>query len=124
MSKVSRNKILEPYFAGPEIHGVRYFDKLPLKQLEELIKSDFVEMEAWNSCPGVADAFLPFMKRHPAFTAHGYAVSFKRQDTRITIEGLEKTEPLTNSEIIDFANSFTNADEVHFTKTYAYCWYD
>lgn len=95
-----------------------------LKVLDQLITNGFVEMDAWNDCPGVAQVFLPFLRRHPSFTAHGYAVSWERGDTRITVEGIEKAHTLAKDEINDFTSTFNGADEIQLTDNYARCWYD
>ena len=107
-----------------QIGGLRDFTGLPLEVLRRLIAGNFVELDDWNGCPGVAKAFLPFMERHPEFLAHGYAVSWERDDARVTIEGIEKTGSLTMGEVIDFANTFAGADEMQLTDDYARCWYD
>jgi predicted CoA-binding protein len=64
------------------------------------------------------------LKTHPAFTAHGYAVSPERPDCRVTIEGIEKAGRLTTEEVIDIVNDFRGADELEITSDYARCWYD
>ena len=124
MNYEERDKLLAPYSANIEIGGLRFFRSVPFDVLQELIDAHFVEMESWNSCPGVADTFLPFLRRNPGFTAHGYAVVPWRKDVRVTIEGLEKADVLTKAEIIDFAKTFHDADELQITDDYVRCWYD
>jgi len=119
-----RDKLLEPYFDEGESGGLRYFTNLPLKILDELISHNFVEMEDWNSCDGVAELFLPFLRNNPEFTAHGYAVMPVREDARVTIEGVERSAILTMGEIIDFAMTFRGADDMELAPGYARCWYD
>lgn len=80
--------------------------------------------------PGVPDTpklvtrCLVIMRYYHGFTAHGYVVDADREDTRITIEGIEKTGKLRKDEIISFANAFCGADEFQLTDSYARCWYD
>jgi hypothetical protein len=119
-----REKLLEPYYDEGEYGGLRYFTCLPTNVLDELISHNFVEMEEWNCCDGVAKLFLPFLHRNPQFTAHGYAVMEGREDIRITIEGVARSAVLTVDELIDFATTFRGADEMELTADYARCWYD
>jgi hypothetical protein len=119
-----RERLLKPYYEKEKIGGLRCFTCLPLNVLEELISHNFVEMEEWNCCDGVAKLFLPFLRRHPQFSAHGYAVLEGREDTRITIEGVECSALLTIDEIIDFARTFRGADDMALYDDYADCWYD
>jgi hypothetical protein len=119
-----REKLLEPYYSEGELGGLRYFNCLPLNVLDELIIHNFVEMEEWNFCGGVTELFLPFLRRNPQFTAHGYAVMKEREDIRVTIEGVERSAILTMDEIIDFATTFRSADEMELATDYARCWYD
>ncbi len=119
-----REALLAPYSEQSECGGLRYFRGVPLNVLQQMINRRFVEMGRWNDCGGVAALFLPFLKAHPGYTVHGYAVSSERPDCRVTIEGIEKADPLTKEEVIDFANAFKDADELEITSDYARCWYD
>ena len=119
-----REKLLEPYYSDGELGGLRYFTNLPSNVLDELISHNFVEMEEWNCCDGVTKLFLPFLRRNPQFTSHGYAVMPGRKDIRVSIEGVERSAILTMDEIIDFATTFRGADEMELTANYARCWYD
>jgi len=123
-----RENILSPHYREQEIGGARYFAGLSLNELEKLIKLGFVERGPWNSCDGVDDMFIPFMRRHPGFTAHGYAIAPQRKDCRITVEGVEKEGASTLTELADFAITFKNADEMNIDPdqdcSYLRCWYD
>ena len=114
-----RETLLAPYSAQSELGGIRYFRGVPLNVLQQMIDLRCVELGPWNECGGVAALFLPFLKAHPACTAHGYAVSPERPDCRVTIEGIEKVGRLTTEEVIDLANSFRGADELEITSDYA-----
>lgn len=124
MHKELREQLLAPDYDGEAMGGVRYFHDLPLDVLEKLLALNFVERGEWNSCPGVGAAFLPFMRRNPEFTAHGYAVDWDRGDVRITVEGVEKSASLSKMELIDFIQTFNGADEVDVAGNHARCWYD
>lgn len=108
--------------------GIRYFEGLPLNVLEKLVNHKLVETELWNSCDGVAKLFLPFLRRNPGFTAHGYAISPEQKDCRITIEGVEREGFFTKAELADFALTFAGADELVIDydsgSNYLRCWYD
>ena len=116
--------MLQPFYREAESGGLRYFSGLSLDVLEALIREDFVEMGPWNTCDGVEELFLPFLRRNPKFTAHGYAVMPGRPDLRVTIEGVEQDGPMTTDEIIDFALTFRGADEMDLDPDWARCWYD
>jgi hypothetical protein len=119
-----RDVLLQPYFSDEAHGGIRPFKRVPLDILEKLILHGFVHLGKWNSCPGVQDLFWPFLRRHPEFTAHGYAVSKERKDCRIAIEGVECDAPMTIETVIDFAKTFRFADDFNLTPTRARCWYD
>lgn len=119
-----RERLLAPYSEQSEYGGIRYFRGVPLNVLQRMISHSLVEMGRWNDCGGVAALFLPFLKAHPECTAHGYAVSPERPDSRVTVEGIERTGHLTKEEVIDFANAFRGADELELASDYARCWYD
>ena len=57
--------------------------------------------------------FIDFMKKQPDVTAHGYAVSPKRDDYRVTIEGLwvpeEFVTPAIKAAFVEFCK---DADEL------------
>jgi hypothetical protein len=119
-----RDQILAPYSEQKSRGGIVDFNGVPLEVLQRLIDLGYVAMGQWNACAGVADLFLPFVKRNPLFTAHGYAVSAARKDSRVTVEGVERSASLTKEEIVDFANTFRRADDFELTADHARCWYD
>lgn len=124
LQKELREELLASFFGQKDTGDLRYFTNLPLSVLQELIDHGFVEMSPWNECPGMTEVFLPFMRRNPGFTAHGYAASWNRSDARVTIEGVEKAGSLPRHELIDFFNTFHWADELEVADDYARCWYD
>ena len=85
---------------------------------------NFVERDEWNDCPGVDAMFLPFLRRNPEFTAHGYAVDWNREDARISLEGVQRLAPFSKKEMADFIQTFNGADEIDASEEYLYCWYD
>jgi hypothetical protein len=124
MNTAQRDKILAPYLRPRETGGITHFEQLPLEELRKLIKGGFVEMRQWNEAPTAPQVFLPFMTDHQGFTAHGYFDSSVEPQDQITVEGLEKDDNLTRTELIDFARMFRWADDFEISDCYAYCWYD
>ena len=120
-----RDEILRPYISNGPGKSLSRFRGLPLDVLEKLVAHGFVALGKWNRCAGVDSMFLPFLRRHPEFTAHGYALSNDRPDCRITVEGVECEKAMTDETVSDFTNTFSlHADEVKVSPSYAYCWFD
>lgn len=123
-----REEILSPYINEIWMgKPVQWFSEMPLSVLQRLIALGLVEMNSWNSCPGVEQLFLPFLKRNPRFNAHGYVQvsGVNGNDPCITIEGLEYRGLISTNELADFASTFwETADELSFGSHLARCWYD
>jgi hypothetical protein len=69
-------------------YDVLTFGGLPLEILQELLDKRFIDPEEkQNESPSVIQ-FKSMMTRYPTLLAHGYIVSPKRNDYRISIEGL------------------------------------
>ena len=122
-----RSEILAPYMTnGDEGKEYGMFADMPLSVLQRLVDLGFVMMGEWGNCLGVEEMFLPFLKRNPLFTAHGYAGKAEEgEKPSINVEGVERDAQLSKEEIIDFCNEFMrSADDVHISIDYASCWYD
>lgn len=118
----ARNKILG--ITGEDNGDIIHFDHLTLDGLEELIEKKFADSEeAQNSSP-IIQEMLDFMKSHPDFTAHGYAVSIKRSDYRVSLEGITLNRKPTYDELIDFVDCFRFADDFNCGESGCNCWYD
>jgi len=106
-----------------EGYDIYHFSGVTLETLEKLVNENFMDVEErQNSSPSVKE-FMEFMKDHPdKFTAHGYAISHKRQDYRVSIEGIQQTGKMTYKEMADFAEFAHGADE--FKVKIGYCWWD
>jgi hypothetical protein len=124
MTKALREELFAPFIGQCELGGCRYFRGVPLKVLEKMVDHGFVELEGWNDCPGVTETFLPFLRRHPEYTAHGHVVSWDGTDPLVCVKGVEKAGDLTKDEISDFARAFAGADELLLSSDYAKCRYD
>ena len=112
------------------IKGERFFggcetiNHLTLKQLEQLIEEDFIELEeCQNDSPTIND-FYNLMKQHPEVCAHGYAVEVKRRDYRITLEGLRYTGLVSPQLAAAFTKLCRHADEFELDENYLYSWWD
>lgn len=109
----------------PDYNDIKHFTHLSLLQLQQLIDLDFIELtECQNNSPTTQEIFN-FMAKYPQYTAHGYVVTIKRPDYRITLEGVEKFRGLSSTqEATDFYKLFSNADALEVTDNNIYCWYD
>lgn len=103
--------------------GIRNFEGMQLDTLKKLIEKNFIRAaERQNEAPTTAQ-ILAFMERYPEYTAHGYAVTSKRFDYRVTIEGVSKGNVAdTVQELEDFTRLFGNAD--NFNTGIMDCWFD
>ena len=103
---------------------ITHFKGLALANLEKLLAEKFADPEEQqNDCPPISEIF-EFMQRNPDFTAHGYAVSIKRQDYRVSVEGVELDRPPTRDEIVDFVKTFRFADDLDVEDNRLHCWFD
>ena len=103
--------------------GIRHFENLSLDKLEELINGNFIDIsDRQNAAPTIKEIY-GFMKKYPAYTAHGYAVTVERDDYRVSLEGVSKERGADSSEeLADFTELFEHADE--FSTSPMYCWFD
>ena len=105
--------------------GVRRFDYMPVHVLEKLVKEKFVCLkDRQNDAPTVR-RFLEFMRKFPAYRAHGYAVELARPDYRVSITGLVNENGYDAANDYDeFCRLFRKADEFQADGYGMYCWYD
>lgn len=68
--------------------GIARFSNLESGMLLKLFEEGFIDPNDKQNAAPTVRAFLEFMKQNPKVLAHGYAVSPKRDDYRVTIEGL------------------------------------
>lgn len=126
MDKTIVDEFLEPFYADVGRGGIQHFDGIGVGLLQKLIDYGVVEMGQWNNCGGVHRLFLPFLQRNPMFDAHGYVVTLDDTTKRVVVEGVHYAAhpAITISQVIDFANTFRNADEFELDTSRAQCWYD
>ena len=74
-----RDELVRPYVLDYEIRGgINRLRGVPLNVLEKLSSMVLCGWEN-GTVVRVQNLFLPFLLRHPDFTAHGYAVSKERR---------------------------------------------
>lgn len=110
-----------------DLGGIRNFD-LTFDQAKKLIENGFLEeLDQQNFAP-TAGEFVDFMMTHNPdnWRLTGYAVSPKRKDVRISIDGIRSVTPLTEKkDIEDFFGLFRTADEFEFSFSEPVrCWFD
>lgn len=102
--------------------GVRYFYGMNLDTLNKLIELGFVDLdEAQNNSPTI-DEFIEWMENHDGYIVNGYVVSDKREDYRLSIVSIKKTEKIEDKdELVEFIEAFRNADVFDID---GYAWWD
>lgn len=128
-----RDEILEP-FSTEEIGGLRYFKNLDLDTLKKLIDLNFIDLNGRQNLSPSVKQFLEFMEENPQTKAHGYSVSNKREDYRVTLEGVtiyktsvkgeDIVENISEELMNEFDTRFENADTLIISKDLLYCWWD
>lgn len=89
------------------------FDPVNIDTLHQLILEKFIDPDSsQNSSPTVKEIYS-FIQKYPVVLAFGYAVTPKRRDYRISIEGIIVNKEHVNEDLknafIDFCK---NADEL------------
>jgi hypothetical protein len=116
-----RNQII---FGRDEAKDFESFRGMTLDTLKLLFAENFIDPEDSQNCAPEAAMMLEFMEAHPGVTAHGYAVSHKRDDYRVTIEGLEYDGEADTALVREFAWFANGADELTLTDRRLYFWFD
>lgn len=125
----TRNKILGIPDAASWFGGSEKIQNVDLNTVKLLIQSGFVELEEAQNDSPTTQQFLNFMEKYPDVKAHGYAVSHKRDDYRITLEGLmcelSEIQPERREEIREAFRKFCRkADNLLFLGVSLYSWWD
>jgi len=113
--------------------GVVRFDEITIPTAQRLIELGYLEpTERQNESP-TAETMIEWGKKWndkyglPIVFVHGYVVSHKREDCRITLEGIRcfwLGLPNLREMIDDFINQFRNADEFSYDEEHGFCWWD
>jgi hypothetical protein len=121
-----RNEILgiEPEWGKAEWNDTVHLEAIQLEQLEKLVAEKFIDPEGRQNESPTAQEFLDFMRKHPGVVAQGYAVAIKREDYRVTLEGLFVDHASVTPQLRwDFEQLCSEADELD-TQADLYSWWD
>lgn len=114
-----RNQIL-----GLKPQDYAAFENVGLETLQRLVELKFLNPEETQNASPTAQEFMDFMSDFPQCSAHGYAISRKRPDYRVTLEGLFcKAEDVTKDLRSAFSEEFADADELDVDHDLR-CWWD
>ena len=105
--------------------GIRRFEDLTYEKLRELAAQGFIDpYDRHNGCPDIA-VITGFVSIFPGYALTGYAVSARRDDYRVSLDGLQKNRG-ADSEIerTVFKEIFGQADEFNANDAEMYCWFD
>jgi len=94
--------------------GIASFEEMTVQTLKNLIALGYADPESTqNDSPTIAE-FVKLMERHTDANsflgAHGYVVSFERDDYRVSVEGVEGTVQHTEG-LLDVLAICKSADE-------------
>ncbi len=100
----------------PYMGGCAWYKNLDAPTLRQMIALGYADPEeTQNESPEISE-FADLLEQHPGLTAHGYVVSFERDDYRMSVEGVEGiihgTEPL-----IELLIKYRFADEFEIEST-------
>lgn len=100
------------------------FEHVTVDQLEELVKAGLANPdETQNESPTIAQ-FIAFMTKWPGALAHGYTIGGKRDDGRVSVEGLFVPKAEVTLELLkEFSGEFHTADEFDVDGDLR-CWWD
>ena len=107
--------------------GICQFEGITLKAIRELLEPGFIKSDDYMNASPTVQEFTDFVEAQDPdnWSFHSYAVSPKRDDSRVTIEGLRSNKPLSKDDLIDFLQYFRYADILDAERDEpAYCWYD
>ncbi|MBN1910697.1 MAG: hypothetical protein JW818_13205 [Pirellulales bacterium] len=124
MNVIERDSLLGLPDGADASGDITRFDKVDVETVEKLIRGRWADpRDRQNESPSIAEIFR-FMKRWPQVKTCGYAVSSKRDDYRVSLEGIsvepDEVSPELKTEFIEFANG---ADELE-TDRRLYAWWD
>ena len=95
--------------------GICQFQNMSVETAKQLLNCGFLSPEEkHNELEPSVRELVDFIERHdPAnWVLHGYSVSPKRPDVRVSIEGIRSIKPLTAEELADYLSVFNAASEL------------
>lgn len=129
--KEEREQIVFNRHYDPKVYergyGISKFKDLPLNVIKRLIEKGYLDPNDYQNSSLTVSSIVKFVEEHdPAnWRFHGYVVSAERNDTRVSIEGINSLKPLSKDDLIDFLQEFRYADELDAERDETvFCWYD
>lgn len=119
-----RDSMLNDVYGNKQgTYDIFRFDGVTAETLQKLVDLKFADPDEYqNEAPSVGE-ILDFLNENPDFTAHGYAVTVRRDDYRIILEGVEGNSR-DFDQISRFMNMFRFADEFETGIGYQRAWFD
>ena len=123
MNDKRRHEIVGLDFSD-EKYDLKRIDNITADKLQILIDEKFADpTDCQNSAPSIAD-ILEFLKANKGFSAHGYIITPKRNDYRVSLEGVDKRGDISVEDRQAFTDMFRMADEFTCDSNSCHCWYD
>ena len=114
----------QPYDKEKYLGGVRRFTDFSYDDYEALLNLGVIDPDdCQNQAPSVF-AIAGFLRDHPNFCAHGYAVSPDRDDYRVSLEGVECNGEYSLEDVWDMCSVFLYPDELIISPGLIRCWFD
>jgi|GEM_PF-1059790 hypothetical protein len=112
-----------------DIRGGAYsFSELTLQKLEELVNQGFALITARHNDSPYVGEFLTFARNQADrgfnFHFHGYVISPKREDYRISIDGISFHGHCTPELISEFEKFIGIPDDKYIKPDYLFAWWD
>lgn len=126
---IRRDEILGTTASRNYYDGLKPFTGLGVEKLRQLMEEQFIHPAARQGRSPPAAHFLRFMQRWPQVVAHGYAVSRRRKDYRVTIVGIEcdlSSVPASDADKLreEFRLFCHGADEYDDEGSRLFAWWD
>lgn len=110
--------------AAKHANDLVYFDNLTGIEARKLLDSGAADSEDRQNDAPTFERITEFLERRPEFFGHGYIVGPRREDERITLEGVWSEHVSSKKSLSEFAQLFRSADEFQVEGDYARAWYD
>ena len=114
----------EPFDKQKYLGGVRRFDSVTYADCQELYRLNVLGPDEQQNCAPPVKDIVEFLRLHPNFRAHGYAVSPEREDYRVSFEGVKCGPGYSMQDVWDFFDLFQYPDELIIEPDGIYCWFD
>ena len=113
---------------GSEGGGITHFNSLTLQGALTLLENKFLDPEERQNLAPTVNDMIEFIKANfpDKIGFHGYIVSPRREDVRISFEGINNlsNSTFTKKELETIFNFFDYADELKLARKSIWVWYD